>query len=202
MKGRAGKYGAGLRASTLRSAVSPSSGCSDPSVVGTLPRLVGPPLGPASQIRSGLPLCAGLQLISASQLSLTSTLCLLRAFCSCSGSPAALGLPLGFGSLLSGEPPAHFSASHFVVVLAFPLGLPALFWPLLPAGPWTHTWHFSSRRRSSCCDRLSCPAEPGPRLGHGGTVLCSSVQGVGASGTAGRSWLQEPGRGQQGALGS
>lgn len=33
-------------------------------------------------------------------------------------------------------------------------------------------------------------------------MLCSSVQGVGASGTAGKSWLQEPGRAQQGALGS
>lgn len=173
MKGRAGKYGAGLRASTLRSAVSPSSGCSDPSVVGTLPRLVGPPLGPASQIRSGLPLCAGLQLISASQLSLTSTLCLLRAFCSCSGSPAALGLPLGFGSLLSGEPPAHFSASHFVVVLASPLGLPALFWPLLPAGPWRTPGISAAGEGARAV--TACPAPLSQALAWGTVGLCCAV---------------------------
>lgn len=99
VKGRAGKYRAGLRASTLRSAVSPSSGCSDPSVVGILSRLVGPPLGPASRIRSGLPLYAGLQLISASHarfdfysVPAVGLLLLLWLPC-CAGAPTSVCLP-------------------------------------------------------------------------------------------------------------
>lgn len=200
---RAGKYGAGtLRASSPRSAVGPSSGCPGlPSAVGTLPCLVGPPLSvqrPA--FGPGSPSVLGFNSHFSLPCSVRLPLCLLWAFCSCSGSPAVLGLPLWFGSPLPGGPPAHLSASHFVVVLPSPLGLPASFRPLLPAGPCPWCTHGVSAAGEGARAVTACPAplsaEPGPRSGSGGTVLRRSVQGVGASGTAGTSWPQEPGTGQ------
>lgn len=209
---RAGKYGAGtLRASSPRSAVGPSSGCPGlPSAVGTLPRLVGPPLSVQRPVFGpGSPSVLGFNSHFSLPCSVRLPLCLLWAFCSCSGSPAVLGLPLWFGSPLPGGPPAHLSASHFVVVLPSPLGLPASFRPLLPAGPCPWCTHGISAAGEGARAVTACPAplsaEPGPRSGSGGDCAaqeCARCRGLGYSRDELAAGAWHRAGGQRGALGS